>query len=71
MTGRLSGKVAVVTGASRGLGHAISRLYGREGARVVIASRSATAVADAVEALRREGMSTPWRVRRRSSHGCL
>jgi NAD(P)-dependent dehydrogenase (short-subunit alcohol dehydrogenase family) len=56
VTGRLSGNVAVVTGASRGLGHAISRLYGREGARVVIASRSATAVADAVEALRREGI---------------
>jgi NAD(P)-dependent dehydrogenase (short-subunit alcohol dehydrogenase family) len=31
VTGRLAGKVAVVTGGSRGLGAAIARLYGREG----------------------------------------
>ena len=56
MTSSLAGKVAVVTGGSRGLGHAIARLYGREGARIVIASRSAAAVATAVEAMRRDGI---------------
>jgi NAD(P)-dependent dehydrogenase (short-subunit alcohol dehydrogenase family) len=56
VSGRLAGKVAVVTGGSRGLGSAIARLYGSEGARVVIASRSSTAVAEAVDALRHDGI---------------
>ncbi|HLN61121.1 MAG TPA: SDR family NAD(P)-dependent oxidoreductase, partial [Symbiobacteriaceae bacterium] len=36
--GMLDGKVAVITGGSRGLGLAIARAYVREGAAVVIAS---------------------------------
>ena len=36
----LSGKVAVVTGASRGLGKAIATLFAYEGAKVVLAARS-------------------------------
>jgi glucose 1-dehydrogenase len=36
----LAGKVAVITGASRGLGQAIAILYAREGASVVLAARS-------------------------------
>src|SRR5262245_41526428 len=35
--GRLDGKVAIVTGAARGTGAAIARLFVREGARVVLA----------------------------------
>lgn len=38
--GRLSGKVAVITGASRGLGEYCAIGYGREGATVVVAART-------------------------------
>ncbi|HSN11999.1 MAG TPA: SDR family oxidoreductase [Propionibacteriaceae bacterium] len=56
MTGRLSGRVAVVTGGTRGLGFAIARLYGSEGAKVVVASRTASSVSTAVDALRADGV---------------
>jgi NAD(P)-dependent dehydrogenase (short-subunit alcohol dehydrogenase family) len=35
--GRLEGRVIIVTGGSRGIGAAMSRLFAEEGARVVIA----------------------------------
>ena len=39
--GQLSGEVAVVTGGGRGIGRAIARRYGSEGATVVVSSRTA------------------------------
>ncbi|MDE2403509.1 MAG: SDR family oxidoreductase [Sphingomonadales bacterium] len=43
--GRLEGKVAVVTGASGGIGAAIARVYAREGAAVVMSARRAEVLA--------------------------
>lgn len=52
---QLTGKVAVITGGSRGLGLAIAQTYAREGAAVVIASRSSGQVETAVSELRKSG----------------
>src|SRR4030095_13737007 len=38
--GKLDGRIAIVTGASRGIGEEIARLFAREGARIVCAART-------------------------------
>jgi len=45
MTGRLDGRVAIVTGAASGIGAAIATAFAGEGARVVVADRDAAAAA--------------------------
>lgn len=53
--GRLTGAIAVITGASRGIGAAIARAYAREGARLVLCARSLEAVASVAQAIRDGG----------------
>ncbi len=50
MSDRLQGKVAVITGASKGLGAAIARHFGAEGASVVVNYATSPAAADQVVA---------------------
>lgn len=55
MSGLLEGKVAVITGSSRGLGLAIAQAYAQQGAAVVISSRTMQTVDQAVSGLRQNG----------------
>ena len=50
MTGRLDGKVAIITGASTGLGPVLGTLFVREGAKVLLAARREELVRAAAQA---------------------
>ncbi|NNE47386.1 MAG: SDR family oxidoreductase, partial [Rhodothermales bacterium] len=53
----LQGKVALVTGASRGIGKAIALALGREGASLVICARGEEQLREAEAQLRSEGIT--------------
>lgn len=59
MDGKLSGKVAIVTGGGGGIGKGIALLFGKEGAVVVIVNRSKSGAETASE-IRGFGGSAKW-----------
>src|SRR3546814_14928222 len=51
----ITGKVAVVTGGSHGMGRAVAEELGRNGCRVVVVARGQQRLDETVEAITREG----------------
>ena len=51
----MSGKVAIVTGASRGIGEAIARAMAKHGAKVVLSSRKIEGLNPVAESIRKDG----------------
>lgn len=49
---RLTGKVAIVTGAASGMGKAIAELYAKEGARVVVSDMNLEGATNVVEGIK-------------------
>jgi NAD(P)-dependent dehydrogenase (short-subunit alcohol dehydrogenase family) len=56
-SGPLAGKVALVTGASRGIGAAVARCFAEEGAHVVLAARTVGGLEEVDDAIRAAGGS--------------
>ena len=52
---RLQNRVALITGAGRGIGRAIAEAYGREGAKVAVADLTLDATRETVEAIEQAG----------------
>jgi len=53
----LTGKVAIVTGASKGIGESIARGFAEFGAHVVVSSRKQVAVDEVAESFTKDGLS--------------
>jgi NAD(P)-dependent dehydrogenase (short-subunit alcohol dehydrogenase family) len=53
---RLDNKVAIITGASKGIGKAIAYGLGQQGAKIIIASRKQEAVDETAAEFRKEGI---------------
>jgi NAD(P)-dependent dehydrogenase (short-subunit alcohol dehydrogenase family) len=56
----LSGKTAVVTGASRGIGRGIARRLAKDGAKTVLCARDTAALEAAVEEIEAAGGAAAW-----------
>jgi NAD(P)-dependent dehydrogenase (short-subunit alcohol dehydrogenase family) len=55
LSGRLEGKVAIITGAGQGIGEALARAYAREGARILITGRTSSKLEEVAERIRSAG----------------
>jgi meso-butanediol dehydrogenase / (S,S)-butanediol dehydrogenase / diacetyl reductase len=62
MKGRLSGRAAYVTGASRGIGRGIAQALANEGASVVVVDIEAAAAESVADEIRRAGGKADFRV---------
>ena len=62
--GHLTGRIIAVTGANRGIGLAIARTLGREGAKLVLVGRSGKALRRAVKLIPGDPLSAS-----RCNHG--
>src|SRR5215471_8166793 len=57
MGGRLTGRIALITGASRGIGAAVAERFAREGAHLVLAARTVGGLEDVDDRVREAGGS--------------
>lgn len=56
-SGALAGRIALVTGASRGIGAAVAKRFAAEGAHVILAARTVGGLEEVDDAIRGEGGS--------------
>ena len=54
-TGRLAGRIALITGASRGIGAAVARRFAAEGANVILTARTTAGLEEVDDAIRQSG----------------
>ena len=54
-SGRLAGRIALITGASRGIGAAVAERFGAEGAQVVLVARTVGGLEEVDDRVRRAG----------------
>src|SRR5687767_5497345 len=57
---RLTDRIAIVTGAGRGIGRAIARRFAAEGARVLVTARTESEVRGVAEEITRGGGVAAW-----------
>lgn len=60
MTGKLAGKVAIVTGGGQGIGQGIAHVFAQQGARVLITGRTPDKLEATVAAIRADGGQADW-----------